>query len=95
MSETVMSDYINPALRPRRGTTLKVLTIERISTEHQDERALDDQRAKSKRLVSDHYDGEIDWKSIASRGSGEVIDRDSYREMEDLIDSGWPDLPPA
>ncbi|TWU09751.1 recombinase family protein [Allorhodopirellula heiligendammensis] len=87
-----MSDYINPALRPRRGTTLKVLTIERISTEHQDERALDDQRAKSKRLVSDHYDGEIDWKSIASRGSGEVIDRDSYREMEDLIDSGWPDL---
>lgn len=71
---------------------LKVLTIERISTEHQDERSLDDQRAKSTSYVLASYEGDIEWRHIASRGSGEVTDRDSYREMEDLIDSGWPDL---
>lgn len=87
-----MTNHLSPPLQTRRGPVLRVLSIERISTEHQDLQALDDQRAKSKRWVNDRYEGEIEWKNIASRSSGEVTDRESYREMEDVIDSGWPDL---
>jgi hypothetical protein len=36
--------------------------------------------------------GAVEWKSRSSRRSGEVTDRDSYREMEDIIDAGWAGL---
>ena len=41
---------LDPPLRPRRGVTLHVLGICRISTVHQDLHSLDDQEALLRRL---------------------------------------------
>ena len=85
-------NMLQPALAPRDGRTLRVLGVARISTEHQDARSLDDQRALIERYVHDHYDGPIEFKLISSRGSGETLDRSEIREAESLVESGQLDL---
>lgn len=82
----------NRPLKPRRGKILKVLGVQRISTDHQHGRNLEDQEAGCREFVAANYEGEAHWHNVASRGSGEVLDRESYREIEDLIESGWPDV---
>jgi DNA invertase Pin-like site-specific DNA recombinase len=64
-----MVALLNPPLVPRDGAPLMCVAVCRISTEHQDERSLDDQLAKVKQYVADHYDGPVEWTLISSRGS--------------------------
>jgi len=81
-----------PPLSPRRGTTLHVAIVCRISTEHQDERSLDDQEALLKQFVERHYDGQVHFHVFSSVGSGEHLDRRELFELEELIESDEIDL---
>jgi len=77
---------------PRDGRVLKTVSVSRISTDHQDERSLEDQLAKHKNFMAGQYGGPIEWKVIKSRGSGEHLDRDELNELEALIESDQIDL---
>jgi DNA invertase Pin-like site-specific DNA recombinase len=83
---------LDPPLTSRQGVTLRVLIICRISTEHQDPRSLADQEALLRRHVADCYDGPADVHVIASRGSGERLDRAELLAAEDRIERGEFDL---
>ncbi|HET6325195.1 MAG TPA: recombinase family protein [Planctomycetaceae bacterium] len=83
---------MNPGFVPRDGRILKVVSVSRISTDHQDERSLEDQLAKHKNFLAGHYSGQIAWKVIKSRGSGEHLDRQELSELEALIESEEVDL---
>src|SRR5579859_307014 len=82
----------NPFFLPRDGRVLKVVSVSRISTDHQDERSLEDQLAKHKSFMDGQYGGKIEWKVIKSRGSGEHLDRAELNEVEELIESDEFDL---
>ena len=75
-----MSLSLDPPLRPRRGVTLNVLGICRISTVHQDLHTLDDQEALLRRYIADHFDGPVSYRFLKSQASGEYVDR---RELLD------------
>lgn len=81
------ADFFYPTLQPRDGAVLHVLTIERISTVHQDERSLDDQQAYSQEWLRTRYAGPIEFVSIASRASGELLDRAELQQLEEAIES--------
>ena len=83
---------LNPPLSPKDGKALRVLTIARISTAHQDERSLADQVAKCNEFVRDAYQGEVRPSIIHSQGSGEHIDRREYLDAMEKIESGQFDL---
>jgi hypothetical protein len=87
-----MMNHLDPPLRPRDEQTLRVLGICRISTDHQDQRSLEDQEALLRRFVRDHYDGSVSIRIIAGRGSGEYLDRKELAEAEELIESRSLDL---
>ncbi len=79
-------------LRPRRGAELRVLTIARTSTVHQDVRSLGDQAAFCERHVRDRYPGPVLFTTIEGRGSGEILDRKDLAEAEAAVESGAYDL---
>ncbi|MBI3408181.1 MAG: recombinase family protein [Planctomycetes bacterium] len=83
---------LQPPLTPRIGQKLHVLAITRISTEHQDKRSLEDQKAKIQEFITANYSGPVNWHIIASRGSGENLERKELHEAEDLIESNAIDL---
>ena len=87
-----MANLLEPPLIARRGRTLNVLGICRISTEHQDKRSLGDQEALLRRFVQEHYDKPVHWTVIASLGSGEYLDRKELTQAEELIESRTIDL---
>lgn len=82
----------NKEFRPRNGSVFQVLVVARISTVNQDRRSLDDQIALCERTASELCDGPIEFKKIPSIGSGEILDRDSFKEMESDIASQKYDL---
>jgi DNA invertase Pin-like site-specific DNA recombinase len=87
-----MRTHLEPPLGPRRGVTLKVLGICRISTVHQDVHSLDDQEALLRRHIADHYDGQVEYHFIRSRDSGEYLDRKELLEAEARIEEGRHDV---
>jgi site-specific DNA recombinase len=87
-----MTNLLDPPLVPRRGRTLNVLGICRISTEHQDHKSLEDQEALLRRFVREHYDGPVHWTVIAGRGSGEYLDRREIAQAKEQIESRTLDL---
>jgi site-specific DNA recombinase len=82
----------HPPLKARDGRTLRVLAVVRISTEHQDEKSLDDQFELTKERVTLSFDGAIEWSLIRSRGSGEVLEREELTDLYAKIQSGRYDL---
>lgn len=83
---------LNPPLQAKNGHQLCCVIIARISTEHQDVRSLDDQIAKCRAFLKEHFDGKVCIEVIASRGSGEYLDTDELHKLEDLIESRLYDL---
>ena len=83
--------YIDSKLTARRGK-LKVLIIARISGANQDPRSLLAQEEYCRKFVRDHFAGEIEFVTIASRGSGEWLDREELVRAEELVESGAFDL---
>ena len=84
-----MDNYV---MRPKNGHTLVVVVVCRISTEHQDARSLADQQAYAAEWLARHYDGDVTWQDISSRGSGEYLDRAELLQLEEQIESGQVDL---
>jgi site-specific DNA recombinase len=87
-----MLQRTNPCFVPRDGRVFKIVSVSRISTDHQDERSLEDQLAEHKNFMGGQYGGSIEWKVIKSRGSGEHLDRAELNELEALIESDQIDL---
>ena len=83
---------LDPPLSPRNGVTLKVLSIDRISTRNQDPKSNADQQALVHKWIEDRYDGPVEWVRITGQGSGECIDRGQVRQAEDLVASGQLDV---
>ena len=83
---------IHPPLATKRGNTLIVIAVTRISTEHQDERSLDDQLSKLKEFVESSFNGSIEWVVLSGRASGELLDRDQLVELERRIATDTVDL---
>jgi DNA invertase Pin-like site-specific DNA recombinase len=79
-------------LVPRHGSTLNVLVVCRISGANQDPKSLDDQEARARQVVSDRFEGPINYKVLSSQGSGEYLDRKELTELENLLDSRRFDL---
>ncbi len=70
------------------GTVNKVLIITRISTDHQDERSLDDQYAFCQTWAKQHLDGPCEFIHESSRGSGENLERPELQKFEAMITGG-------
>lgn len=83
---------LSPPLTPRRGVTLAVLIICRVSTVNQDPRSLADQEALLRRYLDEHFDGQVAVHVIASQGSGEYLDRRELAEAEEKVESRAFDL---
>jgi DNA invertase Pin-like site-specific DNA recombinase len=69
-----------------------VLGIARISTDHQDAKSLEDQEQLYRKWLNQNTDLPYDLKMIASRGSGEVLDRKEYLQALEYIETGTYDL---
>ncbi|MDG3005898.1 recombinase family protein [Paludisphaera mucosa] len=87
-----MSGRLDPPLAPRSGQVLRVLMVCRISTEQQDVKSLADQEAMLRDHLAAAYEGRVDVKVIASRGSGQHLDRVELLEIERLIEGRGFDL---
>ncbi|MFT4557278.1 MAG: hypothetical protein ACI92S_002642 [Planctomycetaceae bacterium] len=83
---------LNPPLTARNGRVLQVIVVCRISTEHQDERSLQDQEALYRKWLAKYWDGEIEVVVLASQGSGESLVRDDYFRLSALVESRKFDL---
>jgi DNA invertase Pin-like site-specific DNA recombinase len=79
-------------LTPRRGVTLVVLIVCRISGMNQDLESLADQEARMRSIVAGLYDGPVEYHVIASRASGELLDRAELAEIEQLLEDRRFDL---
>src|SRR5437899_1547892 len=87
-----MSGYLDPPLVARNGRTLEVLAICRISGQHQDAKRLADQEALYRRWLGEHTDLPHEVTVIASRDSGECLDRAEYLEAIARVESREFDL---
>lgn len=52
--------YLQPPLEPRDRCTLRVIVVCRISTQNQDPLSLEDQKAKCRKFIEDHFDGPVE-----------------------------------
>ena len=78
---------------PKNGIKFRVIGVARISTEHQDERSLEDQRA----FYEQHLDrkfgaGNYELSVVSSRGSGQILDSSSLSQLSEMVESGVYDL---
>ena len=84
--------FLQPPLEPRDRRTLRAIVVCRISTQHQDPLSLEDQDAKCRKYIEDHFDGHVEWRVIDSIGSGEHLDRKEIYELEEAIESRQYDV---
>ncbi len=81
------------SMTPKNGAAFKVLIIARISTKNQDLRSLDEQISLCKKhaltmLSSDN----IEFQTISSQSSGEILDRKELLDAEAAVDRGDLDM---
>ncbi len=80
-------------IRPRNGHTPVVGIVARISGgQNQKELSLDDQIDHAKEVVSELYDGSVEYRVISTTGKGERLDRPELAEVEAMIRSGELDV---
>lgn len=80
-------------LVPRNGHTLIVGILGRISgCANQKELSLDDQVDHGKQVAHEMYDGEIEFRTITTKGKGERLDRPELFEIENWLNSDELDL---
>ena len=87
-----MSMPYRALFHPRDGRVLRVLLVCRISTEHQDERALADQEAFLRSWLAERYKGQVEFKVISGRGSGEDLFRPDAVELKRCVRTRQYDL---
>jgi site-specific DNA recombinase len=80
-------------LKPRNGHTLVVGIVARISgCQNQKEMSLDDQVDHAKQVVVELYEGPVDYRTIATKGKGEALDRPELDQIEQMLRTGKLDL---
>lgn len=88
-----MSKRSETTLTPRNGKTLQVLVVARISgCADQKDISLQDQEEHAKEAVAELYEGDVEYKTIATRGKGEQLDRPELEQIETLLCSRQYDL---
>ncbi|KAA0142367.1 hypothetical protein FYZ48_02415 [Gimesia chilikensis] len=83
-------NFYNPEneIVPRNGYSLVVGIPGRISgCENQNEISLEDQVDHAKDVAYEMYNGEIEFRTIVTKGKGEHLDRPELREIENWIES--------
>jgi site-specific DNA recombinase len=85
--------YNMPPVRPRKGHTLVVGVVARISGRpNQKELSLDDQEDHAKQVVAELWDGPVDFRVIATKGKGERLDRPELVQVQKMLRSRELDL---
>src|SRR5258705_11542793 len=87
-----MTYKLEPPLVPRDGRTLRVLDVARISTPNQKDASLRDQGDLCEQWLADHYDGKSRIEKVATRGSGEELDREELKEIRRMVATEEYDL---
>ena len=82
----------NTPLVPKKPGPLRVLTLGRISTTHQDMKSIEAQHAEVSRTLKTMYDGDIDLTKLGEQASGEAVFRETFIEAVDLIKTREFDL---
>ncbi len=82
-----MLTYLNPPLEPRRGSTLEMLGVARISGDNQDPQALKDQEARYREFLVANCKHPLNLTMIATQGSGEYLDREELSRLQKEIES--------
>jgi site-specific DNA recombinase len=83
---------LDPPLHPRRGRTIRVIGVCRISTEHQDTKSLADQEALYREWLERNIEGKYELQVIAGKGSGESLEREEYQRVLEAVMSRQYDL---
>ena len=84
--------YLSIPLTPKKPGPLQVVTIGRISTEHQDIENIEAMHEEVERFIKQSYDGEVFLKKLGERASGMIIDRQTILEAQNAITTGNWDL---
>lgn len=80
-------------IKPRNGHKLIVGIAARISgCANQKELSLADQEDHGKQLVADIYQGDVDYRVVATKGKGERLDRPELAQIESMLRSRQLDL---
>jgi len=80
-------------IKPRKGNKLVVGIVARISGgQNQKELSLDDQVDHAKSVVSELFDGSVEYRVIKTTAKGERLDRPELQQLEDLLKSRELDL---
>ncbi len=87
-----MTRSLYPPIKPRNGRYVRAIGVARISTEHQDEKSLEDQKQYAVRWIKDNVRRKFKIRMISSRGSGERLDRSELKKLRRLISSKKYDL---
>ena len=90
-----MSRNHDRPLVPRNGYKLNIILPCRVSDPgpgKQDVRSNDDQEAMLRARLKDFYDGEVSITVVAGSGSGEWLEREEYRRLIEMVESGEYDL---
>jgi len=78
---------------PKNGRILQVLVPVRVSdVTKQDERSLDDQRLKVENFLKENFDWPFELTVLEGRQSGELLDREEFRKLHELVETGRYDL---
>jgi hypothetical protein len=82
-----------PPKLPKDGRTLQVLVPVRVSDPtKQDERSLGDQRVKIEKFLKENSSYPFELTVLEGRQSGELLDRQEYRKLVELVETGRFDL---
>lgn len=85
-------NHLSVPLTPSRGNTLRVVLVCRISTVHQNEQSLSDQENLLRKWLESVYQEPVAVSVIATRGSGEALDRPELQQLIDLVTGHHVDL---
>ncbi|MCA9117318.1 MAG: recombinase family protein [Planctomycetaceae bacterium] len=87
---------LNPPLKARHGQTLKVILVGRVSDprpgKQNRDQSLGDQQSLQHRWLAQHAGMPLDITVVAGSGSGELLDREEYVELQRLTNTGRFDL---
>ena len=84
---------LNFTTAPKNGRIYMVIGVGRISTEHQDGLSLGDQEAYYRLFLDRELGvGNYELSVVASRGSGQILDRKEFLELCERVESGEYDI---
>jgi DNA invertase Pin-like site-specific DNA recombinase len=90
-----MASSLNPPLTAKNGHTLEVILVGRVSNPgpgKQSIESLDDQESMHLEWLKENAGMPFKVTVVAGSGSGEILDREEFFRLEDLVATGLYDL---